>query len=111
MASKTTCKHVNSARTSLESLAHLQLNGSSAGKIKTDLTKLQSQLAKLKGQTHGALASQIDALSASLKQVEKAALGIHSSPSASQITAVVASLHALKAQSKATIAAMHAACP
>jgi hypothetical protein len=96
---------------SLESLANLQLNGSSAGKIRTNLTNIQNQLAALKGNTSGALASQIGALSASLKQVEKAALGIHSSPSASQITAVVSALHALKAQSKATIAAMRAACP
>src|SRR5215470_5276701 len=108
-ASRSACKHVNSARKSLESLAHLQLSGSSAGKIRTDLTGVQKQLAVLKGKTSGALASQIDALSASLKQVEKAALGIHSSPSASQITAVVSSLHALKTQSRATLAAMHAA--
>jgi len=111
VANKSTCKHVNSARTSLESLAHLQLNGSSAGKIRTNLTNVQKQLTALKGKTSGALASQIDALSASFKQVEKAALGLHSSPSAAQITTIVSALHAVKAQSKATIAAMHAACP
>ena len=110
-ANQSTCKHVNSVRISLENLTHLQLNASSAGKIRTDLTNIKTQLAMLKGRGDSALSSSVNQLSGSLKQVEKAAQGLSSPPSAAQITAVISALSALKAQSGATIAAMRAACP
>ena len=110
-ANQSTCKHVGSVRTSLGNLTHLQLSASSAGKIRTDLTNIQTQLAMLKGQGGSALSSTVNQLSGSLKQVETAAQGLSSPPSAAQITAVISALSALKAQSGATIAAMRAACP
>jgi hypothetical protein len=111
-ANKSTCKHVDSVRTSLEDLTHLQLNASSATKIRTDLSNIQAQLAMLKSEGVGPpLSSSLNQLSASLKQVEKAAKGLSAPPSASEISAVVSALSALKTQSGVTIAAMRSACP
>jgi hypothetical protein len=111
VANKSVCKHVDSARMSLESLTHLQLSASSAGKIRTDLTNINTQLAMLKGKGGAALSSSVSRLSASLKKVEKAAKGLSSPPSAGQIIAIISALSALRAQSRSTIAAMRAACP
>ena len=111
-ANKSTCKHVDSVRKSLENLTHLQLNASSATKIRTDLSNMQTQLAMLKSESVGpALSSSLNQLSASLKQVEKAAKGLSTPPSASEISGVLSALSALKTQSGATIAAMRSACP
>jgi hypothetical protein len=112
-ANTSACKHIDSVRTSLEDITHLQLNASAATKIRTDLSNIQAQLAMLKseGVVGPPLSSSLNQLSASLKQVEKAAKGLSAPPSASEITAVVSALGALKTQSGATIAAMRTACP
>jgi len=111
-ANTTACKHVDSVRKSLQDLTHLQLSASSATKIRTDLSNIQAQLAMLKGEGVGPpLSNSLNQLAASLKQVEKAAKGLSAPPSASEITAVVSALSALKTQSASTIAAMRAACP
>jgi len=110
-ANQAACTHVSSIRGSLESLTHVQLSASSAGKIRADLTSIQTQLAMLKGQGSGALSASVSQLSGSLKQVEKAAKGLSSPPSASQITAIITALSALRSQSAATVTAMRAACP
>ena len=111
-ANKSTCKHVDSVRTSLQDLTHLQLSASAATKIRTDLSNIQTQLAMLKSEGVGPpLSNSLNQLSASLKQVEKAAKGLSAPPSTSEITAVVSALSALKTQSGSTIAAMRAACP
>jgi len=111
-ASKSTCKHVDSVRKSLQDLTHLQLNASAATKIRADLSNIQAQLAMLKSEGVGApLSSSLNQLAASLKQVEKAAKGLSAPPTGSEITAVVSALSVLKTQSGSTIAAMRAACP
>jgi len=111
-ASQATCKHVNSLRASLETLTHLQLNASSAGQIRTNLTNIQSQLSALKSEGGtGAFSHQVNQLSNSLDQVERAAKGLGSPPSAGQVSKVVTALSGLRAQSKSTVAAMRAACP
>ena len=111
-ANTTECKHIDSVRKSLQDLTHLQLSASSATKIRTDLSNIQAQLAMLKSEGVGPpLSNSLNQLSASLKQVEKAAKGLSAPPSASEITAVVSALSALKTQSASTIAAMRAACP
>ncbi len=105
------CKHVNSLRGSLETLTHLQLNASSAGQIRTNLTNIQTQLTNLKGEASGQLSHQVSQLSNSVDQVNKAAKNLSTPPSASQITAVVSALSGLRTQSKTAIAQMSAACP
>jgi hypothetical protein len=111
MASQTTCKHVDALRTSLQSLTHMQLNSSSAAKIRTDLTNIQTQLAALKGQGSGAFSSQINQLSASVSKVKKAASSMSNPPTSSQVTAVVTALAELKAKSQTARAAMNKECP
>jgi TolA-binding protein len=111
MANQAMCKHVNSLRGSLESLAHLQLNASSASQIRTNLTNAQTQLSALKSQGGGAFSHQVNELSGSLNKVKKAAGNLSSPPSASQVNAVVTALTGLRAQSKTTVAQMNAACP
>jgi hypothetical protein len=111
MVSQSTCKHVDSLRTSLESLTHMQLNASSAAKVRTDLTNIETQLAALKGQGGSAFSSQISQLSASLDKVKGAANSMSNPPTPSQVTAVVTALSQLKTQSKSALAAMNAACP
>jgi TolA-binding protein len=111
VASSKTCKHVSSLRASLESLTHLQLNAGSAGQIRTNLTKIQTQLTALKGQAGGSLSLQVSQLSHSLNQVKTAASNLSSPPSASQVSKVVTALSNLKTQSKGTVAEMNAACP
>jgi len=99
-------------RKSLQDLTHLQLSANSATKIRTDLSNIQAQLAMLKSEGVGPpLSDSLNQLSASLKQVEKAAKGLSAPPSASEITAVVSALSALKTQAGSSIAAMRAACP
>ncbi len=107
-----TCKQVDSLRTSLQDLTHLTLNATSVRNIRTDLTKIQTHVNELKKQGgNSALSSQVNQLSASLDNVKKAANGLSTPPSTAQITAVVTSLTQLKAQSKTALAAMDAACP
>ena len=107
-----TCKQVDSLRTSLQDLTHLTLNATSVRNIRTDLTKIQTHVNELKKQGgNSALSSQVNQLSASLDNVKKAANGLSTPPSTTQITAVVTSLTQLKAQSKTALAAMDAACP
>jgi hypothetical protein len=111
-ANTSACKHVDSVRKSLQDLTHLQLSASAATKIRTDLSNIQAQLAVLKSEGVGPpLSNSLNQLSASLKQVEKAAKGLSAPPSASEITAVVSALSALRTQSGSTIAAMRSACP
>jgi hypothetical protein len=112
MTNQGMCKHVDALRTSLQDLTHLNLGMSSASKIRTDLTDIQTHLAELK--SHGgssALSTQVNQLSTSVDKVQKAADGMSTPPTTSQITAVVTSLTQLKAQSKTALAAMDAACP
>jgi hypothetical protein len=112
MANKSTCKHVDSLRTSLQDLSHLQLNPSSASKLRTDLTNIEKQLAALKSQGgNSALSGQVKQLSTSVDKVKKAANALSTPPTRAQATAVVTSLTELKAQSKAALPAMDAACP
>jgi hypothetical protein len=112
MANKSTCKHVDSLRTSLQDLNHLQLNPSSASKLRTDLTNIEKQLAALKSQGgNSALSGQVKQLSTSVDKVKKAANALSTPPTKAQATAVVTSLTELKAQSKAALPAMNAACP
>lgn len=110
-ASAATCKHVDSLRTSLESLTHVSLNANAAAQIRTDLTNIQTQLTALKGEAGGALSTQLSELTASLNQVEKAAQGLSSNPSSAQVQAIITALSGLKAKSAATISEMNAACP
>jgi len=112
MANKTTCKHVNSLRTSLQDLNHLNMSASSASKIRADLTNIQAQLAALKGHAgSSALSTQLNQLSTSVDTVKKAANSLSTPPTTAQITAVVTALKQLKAQSRTALAAMNAACP
>lgn len=110
-ANQATCKHVNSLRGSLETLSHLQLNASSAGQLRTNLTNIQTQLSELKSQGGGAFSHQVNQLSNSLNQVKKAAKNLGNPPSAGQVTKIVTALSGLRTQSKSTVAAMNAACP
>jgi hypothetical protein len=111
-ANQATCKHVNALRVSLADLSSLQLNASSAAKIRSDLTSIQTQLAALKAQDGGhALSSQVNQLSTSLDKVKKAGGNLSTPPTASQVTAIVNALSGLKAQSKAAAPAMRTACP
>src|SRR5258706_2036012 len=101
MANKSTCKHVDSLRTSLQDLNHLQLNPSSASKLRTDLTNIEKQLAALKSQGgNSALSGQVKQLSTSVAKVKKAANALSTPPTRAQATAVVTSLTELKAQSR-----------
>jgi len=111
MANQGTCQHVDSLRTSLENLTHLQLNASSAGKIRTDLTNIKTQLAAVKSEGSSAFSSQVSQLSAALKKVEKAATGLSANPSATQVQAIITALGGLKDTSKATVSELNAMCP
>ena len=109
--SAATCKHVSSLKTSLENLTHLQLNASASSQIRKDLTNIQTQLTAIKASDNGALSAQVGSLSGSLSQVQNAAKNLSSPPSASQVTAIISALGALKNNSKATLDSMKSACP
>lgn len=110
-ASAAACKHVSSLRSSLQDLTHLQLNASSSQQIRTDLTNIQTQLTALKTEGGGMFSTEISSVSASLKQVEKAAGKLSSNPSAAQVQAIIAALSSLKSSSKAAVTQMNASCP
>jgi hypothetical protein len=110
-ASSSTCKHVHSLRTSLESLLHTPLNASTAAKIRSDLTNVETQLAALKGKGSSAFSTEMTNLSASITAVRKAANSLSTPPTGAQVKAVVAALSALKTQSKTALTAMEKECP
>jgi len=111
-ANKSTCKHVNALRTSLQDLNQLNLGVSSADKIRADLASIQTHLAAIKHNgASSALSSQLNQLSTSVDNVRKAANGLSTPPTTGQISAIVAALTQLKSQSKTALAAMNAACP
>jgi hypothetical protein len=111
MASKATCKHVDSLRGSLETLTHLQLSPSTAGQIRTNLSNIHTQLSELKGQGGSAFSHQVNQLSNSVNQVKKAAGNLSTPPSAAQVSDVLTALSDLKTQSKTAVAEMEAVCP
>ena len=110
-ANASTCKHVHSLRTSLESLTHTSLNASTAAKIRTDLTNIQTQLAAVKGKGSPAFSSEMNKLSVAVTAVGKAAATLSNPPTAAQVKAVVTALAALKTQSKTALTAMEKECP
>jgi len=87
------------------------LNAGASKQIRTDLTNIQTQLTALRAAGGGSVSGQVDTLSKSLSQVEKAAKNLSANPSASQITAVVTALSALKSNSAATATQLKAMCP
>jgi uncharacterized phage infection (PIP) family protein YhgE len=109
--SKATCKHVDSLRGSLDTLTHLQLNASSAGQIRTNLTNISTQLSELKGQGGSAFSHRVHQLSSSLNEVKKAAGNVSTPPSAAQVSQILTALSSLKAQSRTAVAEMNAVCP
>lgn len=109
--SAATCKHVSSLRTSLENLTHLQLSASASAQIRKDLTNIQTQLTAIKASGKGAFSAQVNSLSMSLSQVEKASKNLSSPPTAPQVQKIISALGGLKSHSSATIAAMKSACP
>ena len=111
MATSSTCKHVHSLRTSLESLTHTTLNASTAAKVRTDLTNIQTQLAALKGKGGSAFATEMNNLSAAVTTVKKAASSMSNPPTAAQVNAVVTALAALKTHAKTALTAMEKECP
>lgn len=72
--------HINSIRTSLTSLTHVSVNSTSASKLATDLTNIQSHLTALKGQNLGAFSPQAKQLTAELDKLKKDAAGLSSDP-------------------------------
>jgi hypothetical protein len=113
-ASKTTCKHVSSLRTSLQHLGNAKTGASSASAIRADLTKIQTHVAAIKSEGGGGnslLSTQINNLSASMDRVRSAAHGMATPPTGAQTKTVVMALTELKAQSRTTLAAMNAVCP
>jgi hypothetical protein len=98
---------------SLQNLNHLNLGVSSASKIRTELTNIQTHLAAIKSQGGGnsALTPQVNQLSASVDNVRAAAHGLSTPPTTAQITTITTALFQLKTQSKSAIATMNAACP
>ena len=82
----------------------------SAGQLRTNLSNISTQLSQLKSQGGGAF-HQVNQLSNSLNEVNKAASNMSTPPSAAQINKIVTALSGLKTQSKAAVAEMKAACP
>ena len=109
--SAATCQHVNSLRTSLESLTHTSLNASSASTISADLQNIQSQLTALKAQGGGQFSAQIQDLSTAIDQIKRATNGLTTAPTAAQVQKVLRSLAGLKGRAAGIMADMNAACP
>jgi len=105
------CQHVNSLRNSLTSLTHASLNASSASQISADIKNIETQLAALKGQAHGAFATQLNDLNTTVAQVKRAASHLSGVPTASQVQMVVKSLAKLKGRAAGVAADMNQACP
>jgi hypothetical protein len=104
------CKHIDSLRTSLVSLAHTSVSPGSATTIASDLTNIEKQLAALKSQPGGAFSSQASQLSASVDQIKKAAASLSAHPiaGARQLTG---NLTALKSKAQPMINEMNKLCP
>jgi len=107
--SAATCQHAKSLRASLDSLTHLSLSANSATKIRSDLTNVQAQLTALKGQP--GFATLDNQIKSSVDQVTKAANGMSSPPTGTQVQAVITALSGLKAKSSSAVAGLKAACP
>jgi hypothetical protein len=103
------CKHVDSLRGSLQSLTHVSLNASSAATISADLRNIEAQLTALKGDPQ--FSHVATELKSSIDSVKKAAAGMSSTPSASQIQSIIRSLGHLKGRAASFEAQMKAACP
>jgi hypothetical protein len=110
-ATASECKHVHSLRTSLESLTHTPLNATTAAKVRTDLTNIETQLTALKGKGSPAFSAEINRLSLAVTAVRKSAAAMSTPPTAAQVKTVVAALSALKTQSKTALTAMSKECP
>lgn len=90
---------------------HTPLNASTAAKIRTDLTNIETHLAALKGKGSSAFSAEMTKLSAAVTAVRKAASSLSTPPTAAQVNAVVAALSALKTESKPALTAMEKECP
>lgn len=80
--SKAVCVHINSLRTSLTDVTHVKFSATSATKLSSDLSNIQTQLNALKGKNLGAFSAQASQLSASLDKIKKDAAQMSTNPTA-----------------------------
>jgi hypothetical protein len=104
------CDQVKKLRTSLTSLTKTGINPTSASKLTTTLKDLKSELAALKGQAKGKLASDISKLNVTITKITTDAKGLTSNP-AGAITKLTADLTKLRSTAGPVIAEINAACP
>jgi hypothetical protein len=108
------CGQIRALRGSLTSLAHVALQGGSAGQIGAQLSVVEAHLVMLKGQAGqagGMFATQANQLVNALKRVGKAAHAVSMSPSQANMTALSAALSGLRAKVPPMISEMQAVCP
>lgn len=103
------CKHVDSLRTSLNSLSHVPFTMSSQAVITSDLKNIKAQADALKSEP--AFSSSASQLNGAVDQVQKAAAGMGATPSPTQLQAVVAALDGLKSTAQPMAAKFKSACP
>jgi hypothetical protein len=107
---KIPCKEADQLRTSLTSLQHTKLSASSAGTLGTDLKNVQTDVAALKSKATGSFASQLDALSAEVANIKKAASSLTTNPTGA-MKSLVTDISDLKTKAAPVIAEINASCP
>lgn len=103
------CVHINSLRTSLTSLTHINVSASSAGTLSKDLANIQAQLTALKGQNLGGFSTQAKELTAEVNQIKKDAAELSTNPTKAA-TSLTKELTVVKTKAGPMIAQMKTVC-
>lgn len=104
------CDQVKKLRTSLTDLTKTGFDPAQASKLTTDLKNIKSELAAVKGQATGKLATQLNQLNVTITKITTDAKGLTSNP-AGAITKLTNDLTKLKSTAGPVIAEINAACP
>jgi hypothetical protein len=110
-ASSVNCGQVSSLRSSLTSLAHINVNATSADRLAADLDNIRTQLHALDQQVATAFKSQENQLDAALDQLAAQARALAAHPSPAQLDRLGAAVTVLKAMGPPLLAAIESVCP
>jgi hypothetical protein len=106
------CTDVAALRSAMAQVGHLTASGDALGKLKTDLTRVRADVARLRTASGGEWKTEIDELSSALVKLEMTLKNIGSQPSATAAaTAVTTQLAAVTTKASDLLRKASARCP
>src|SRR5215469_17319685 len=96
-ASGIPCAQITALRSTLTDLSHTTVSPTSAGRIASDLTKAQQELAAVKGQATGPFATAANQLSGALNAIKTDASAIAKNPTTTNLTNLTNAVNTFKA--------------